>query len=131
MLETEAAPSSSGTPPRKFLRSQTFKGLHYRDFALLWRYDIVKRRHVGANYCAVAAPRSPAHKQLRFSARSDLFCPGSYFLDIFTGRREHSRPCGQARFLLHEACKIVYAFALAGIPGAILMILLYLIGVGV
>ncbi|HYB59791.1 MAG TPA: hypothetical protein VEB88_06050, partial [Candidatus Acidoferrales bacterium] len=36
-LETEAAASSSVTlPPQKFLRSQTFKALHYRSFALLW-----------------------------------------------------------------------------------------------
>ena len=36
-LETEAAVSTSAViPPRKFLRSQTFKALHYRNFALLW-----------------------------------------------------------------------------------------------
>ena len=36
-LETEAAVSTSAViPPRKFLRSQTFKALHYRNSALLW-----------------------------------------------------------------------------------------------
>jgi len=37
VLETEAAaPTSAVIHPRKFLRSQTFKALHYRNFALLW-----------------------------------------------------------------------------------------------
>jgi predicted MFS family arabinose efflux permease len=37
VLETEAVTSTSAAiPPRKFLRSQTFKALHYRNFALLW-----------------------------------------------------------------------------------------------
>jgi len=37
VLETEAAASASAViPPRKLLRSQTFKALHYRSFALLW-----------------------------------------------------------------------------------------------
>ncbi|MFZ0925505.1 MAG: hypothetical protein WCE82_05440 [Halobacteriota archaeon] len=37
VLETEAAVSASaGIPPRKLLRSQTVKALHYRSFALLW-----------------------------------------------------------------------------------------------
>lgn len=37
VLETEAATSTSAViPPRKFLRSQTFKALHYRNVALLW-----------------------------------------------------------------------------------------------
>jgi len=36
-LETEAAASAATvTPPRNLFRSQTFKALHYRNFALLW-----------------------------------------------------------------------------------------------
>ena len=37
VLETEAAALFSAIlPPRKFLRSQAFKVLHYRNFALVW-----------------------------------------------------------------------------------------------
>jgi len=36
-LETEAAASAAAiTPPRNLFRPQTFKALHYRNFALLW-----------------------------------------------------------------------------------------------
>ncbi len=61
MLETEAAaPTSAVIPPRKFLRSQTFKALHYRNFALLWIGMILSNVGTGADYCTVPA-RLAAH----------------------------------------------------------------------
>jgi hypothetical protein len=117
VLETEAAASASAViPPRKLLRSQTFKALHYRSFALLWIGMILSNVgtwvQVIAQYLLVLQLTNNSGLALGLIS---FFQAAPFLVFSLVGGSTADRVDKRRLLLVTQSLQIVYAFMLGAL----------------
>lgn|GEM_PF-3380315 len=103
-LETEAAASAATvSPPRNLFRPQTFKALHYRNFALLWGGMLLSNTGTWMQIMAQSLLVLQLTQNSGVALGGNLVCPGLAVLNIFTCRWRRGRQGGQATVVVSHA----------------------------